>query len=62
MIMININRTDEECFNRVYRGLRRKDIKKYKNLPIKEIRYMDNQYRIYDARKNWDKVRKSFMR
>ena len=63
MKYINIDRTDDECFNNVinviknaeykYEKNRKKSLQIAKKLPIKEIRYMDNQYRIYDARENW---------
>lgn len=68
--VININRTDKECLENVIRYInknntykcekkRKKDIENTKKLPIEEIRYIDNQYRIYEARKNWDKIKKS---
>ena len=68
MKYININRTDKECLDKVIKSIengtykneknRKKDIKETKKLPIKQIRYTDNQIRIYEARNNWDKVRR----
>ena len=67
MEYININRTNEECLENVIRNIkvngtyrdeknRKKDIEETKKLPIKEIRYIDNQLRIYQARKNWKRI------
>lgn len=66
MEYININRTDEECLKNVIRSIengtykyeknKKKDIQNAKKLPIKEIRYIDNQLRIYQARKNWKRI------
>ena len=66
--MININRTDEECLKNVIKYIYKKELNKdkkksieaIKKLPIKEIRYMDNQYRIYEARKNWNILKNKF--
>ena len=65
MKYINIGRTDFECLKNVIRNIevngtyrdeknRKKDIENTKKLPINEIRYIDNQLRIYEARKKWD--------
>ena len=64
MKYINTGRTDEECLNNVIKYARKnqyindikKQIKLIKKEPIKEIRYIDNQYRIHEARKNWKKI------
>jgi len=70
MKFINIGRSDEECREKVLQDVknadynsekyRKKCIKKTEKLPIEEIRYIDNQLRIYYARKNWDKLRSKF--
>lgn len=69
MKYININRTDEECLNNVLNYIKNADYKDEKNrkkaikdtlkYSIKEIRYIDNNYRIYHARKNWEKIKLS---
>ena len=64
MKYININRTNEECLQNVIKYAKKNEyinnleteIKKIKNIPIKEIRYIDNNYRIYEARKNWKRL------
>ena len=70
MKWINENRTDKECLENVIKNInqndtykdeknRKKDIKEIKNLSLKELRYIDNQLRIYVASQNWDKISKS---
>tara|TARA_R110001592_G_scaffold201361_3_gene450471 strand:- start:810 stop:1037 length:228 start_codon:yes stop_codon:yes gene_type:complete len=70
MKWINENRTDKECLENVIKNInqnntykyeknRKKDIKEIKNLSLKELRYIDNQLRIYIANQNWDKLSKS---
>ena len=58
---INENRTDKECLENCIRCCRgdKKEIKWTKTQPIKDLRYIDNQLRIYVARQNWDKISKS---
>ena len=67
MKYINIGRNDFECLKNVIRNIeangtyrdeknRKKDIENTKKLPINEIRYIDNQYRIYEARRNWKRI------
>ena len=34
----------------------KKEIKATKKLSIENIRYIDNQYRIYEARRNWKRI------
>ena len=55
MKYINTDRTNEECLENVIKYCNgvKNEIKWAKELPINEIRYIDNQYRIYNARKNW---------
>ena len=61
---INIARTNEECLKNVIKYARlneyitdiKNTLKYLKKLPIDEIRYMDNGYRIFEARKNWKKL------
>lgn len=64
MKYININRTDKECLDNVIKYARKneyirdikKEIKLIKKEPIEAIRYIDNMYRIYEARNNWKKI------
>ena len=64
MKFININRTDEECLNNVikwdnknpYITDNKKNEKLIRKLPVEDIRYRDNQLRIYVARERWAKV------
>jgi hypothetical protein len=64
---INFTRTDTECLENVIRQInindtyssekkRQRHIKETIKTPIKEIRYIDNQLRIYVARQNWEKI------
>tara|TARA_R110001592_G_scaffold27919_1_gene103360 strand:+ start:27 stop:230 length:204 start_codon:yes stop_codon:yes gene_type:complete len=55
MKYINTDRTNEECLENVIKSCNgvKNEIKWAKELSIKEIRYIDNQYRIFNARKNW---------
>ena len=64
MKYININRTNKECYEKVIEyinknntykceKIRKKHIQETKKEPIKTIRYIDNNIRIYEARKNW---------
>tara|TARA_R110001583_G_scaffold17492_1_gene70706 strand:- start:322 stop:543 length:222 start_codon:yes stop_codon:yes gene_type:complete len=61
---ININRTDEECLENCIKSInqnntykceknRKQNIKETKKQSISEIRYIDNQLRIFQARKYW---------
>jgi len=58
MKYINENRTDKECLEYVIYKCAgdRRQIKATKNLDIKNIRYIDNGYRIYRARQNWKRI------
>ena len=58
MKYINQKRTDEDCLNNCIRMCAgdKKEIKATKKLSIENIRYIDNQYRIYEARRNWKRI------
>ena len=73
MKYINVGRTDEECLENVikymenndtYRTRRQqlKDIRETKKLPISDIRYIDNDYRIFKARNSWAILRHHFLK
>lgn len=73
MKYINVGRTNEECLlnvikyidnNDTYRTRTQqlKEIKETKKLPISEIRYIDNGYRIFEALKKWAILRHHFLK
>ena len=68
MKYINLDRTDSECRDYVIKTFKRrhtqdyttarmkKEIKEIEKSPIKSIRYVDNGYRIFRARNNWNLI------
>jgi hypothetical protein len=68
MKFINHNRSDDECLKTVIKytnlndtykceKIKKKEIENLKKSQISQIRYIDNQIRIYEARKNWKILR-----